>query len=185
MKILNYAFAFVIIVSIGMLYDKYLKKYDIDSKETHNKLIEHYLLNGNSKKDNKPILWIHIPYKINNLTLALVLSNYGFLLTNNHTDLPSNIKFGLVFGSNAIVAYVLHGIVWRIFQFPLIEGVGFQQFWMDTGIGLGLSANFVSLDWAISLMLLIPRAVSIKHSIPILFFNFLLVSICVKIQSTM
>ena len=39
----------------------------------------------------------YIPYKINNLTLALVLSNYGFLLTNNHTDLPSNIKFGLTF----------------------------------------------------------------------------------------
>lgn len=39
----------------------------------------------------------YIPYKINNLTLALVLSNYGFLITNNHTDLPSNIKFGLTF----------------------------------------------------------------------------------------
>ena len=40
---------------------------------------------------------IYIPKKINNLTLALVLSNYGFLLTNNHTDLPSNIKIGLTF----------------------------------------------------------------------------------------
>tara|TARA_B100000959_G_C14954059_1_gene612954 strand:+ start:54 stop:698 length:645 start_codon:yes stop_codon:yes gene_type:complete len=40
---------------------------------------------------------IYIPEKINNLTLALVLSNYGFLLTNNHTDLPSNIKIGLTF----------------------------------------------------------------------------------------
>jgi hypothetical protein len=39
----------------------------------------------------------YIPDKINNLTLALVLSNYGFLLTNNHTDLPSNIKVGLTF----------------------------------------------------------------------------------------
>ena len=57
----------------------------------------------------------------------------------------SNIKFGLVFGSNAIVAYVLHGIVWRLFQFPIIGGVGFQKFWMDTGIGLGLSPKFVSL----------------------------------------
>ena len=40
---------------------------------------------------------IYIPEKIKNLTLALVLSNYGFLLTNNHTDLPSNIKIGLTF----------------------------------------------------------------------------------------
>jgi predicted acyltransferase len=67
----------------------------------------------------------------------------------------SNIKFGLVFGSNAIVAYVLHGIVWRIFQFPLIGGVGFQQFWMDTGIRLGLPAKFVSFDWAIFYTLII------------------------------
>jgi len=65
MKFLNYAFAFVIIVSIGMLYDKYLKKYDIDSKESHDKLIEHYLLNGDSKKDNKPILWIHSKNEVN------------------------------------------------------------------------------------------------------------------------
>ena len=61
----------------------------------------------------------------------------------------SNIKIGLVFGSNAITAYVLHGIVWRLFQIPVINGLGFQKFWMDTGIGLGLPPNFVSLDWAI------------------------------------
>ena len=61
----------------------------------------------------------------------------------------SNIKFGLVFGSNAITAYVLHGIVWRLFQFPVIGGVGFQKFWMNTGIKIGLPAEFVSLDWAL------------------------------------
>jgi predicted acyltransferase len=61
----------------------------------------------------------------------------------------SNIKFGLVFGSNAIVAYVLHGIVWRLFQIPIISGVGLQKLWMDTGVNLGLPAKFVSLNWAI------------------------------------
>lgn len=66
-----------------------------------------------------------------------------------------NIKFGLVFGSNAITAYVLHGIVWRLFQFPIINGVGFQKFWMDTGISIGLPAKFVSLDWAIFYTLVI------------------------------
>ena len=66
-----------------------------------------------------------------------------------------NIKFGLVFGSNAIVAYVLHGMVWRLFQIPIINGVGFQKFWMDTGISLGLPAKFVSLDWAIFYTLVI------------------------------
>ena len=67
----------------------------------------------------------------------------------------NNIKFGLVFGSNAITAYVLHGIVWRLFQFPVINGIGFQKFWMDTGIELGLSPKFVSLDWAIFYTLII------------------------------
>jgi hypothetical protein len=39
----------------------------------------------------------YIPNNIKNLTLALVLSNYGFLITNNYSDIPSNIKFGLTF----------------------------------------------------------------------------------------
>ena len=67
----------------------------------------------------------------------------------------NNIKFGLVFGSNAITAYVLHGIVWRLFQFPVINGVGFQKFWMDTGTSIGLPAKFVSFDWAIFYTLVI------------------------------
>jgi predicted acyltransferase len=66
-----------------------------------------------------------------------------------------NIKFCLVFGSNAIVAYVLHGIVWRLFHIPIISGVGLQKLWMDTGINLGLPAKFVSLNWAIFYTLLI------------------------------
>jgi len=67
----------------------------------------------------------------------------------------NNIKFGLVFGSNAITAYVLHGIVWRLFQFPVINGVGFQKLWMDTGTSIGLPAKFVSFDWAIFYTLVI------------------------------
>ena len=67
----------------------------------------------------------------------------------------NNIKFGLVFGSNAITAYVLHGIIWRLFQFPVINGVGFQKFWMDTGTSIGLPAKFVSFDWAIFYTLVI------------------------------
>lgn len=63
MKIVNYLFAFVIITSIGMLYDRYLKKYDLDSTENHEKLIKHYLLNDG--KNNKPILWIHTKNEIN------------------------------------------------------------------------------------------------------------------------
>tara|TARA_B110000858_G_scaffold183250_2_gene223385 strand:- start:2344 stop:3387 length:1044 start_codon:yes stop_codon:yes gene_type:complete len=63
MKIVNYFFAFVIITSIGVLYDRYLKKYDWDSTENNNKLIKHYLLNEGD--NDKPILWIHTKNEIN------------------------------------------------------------------------------------------------------------------------
>ena len=86
------------------------------------------------------------------LAMIILAASMWIIDEKNYT---SNIKFGLVFGSNAIVAYVLHGIVWRLFQFPIIGGVGFQKFWMDTGIGLGLSPKFVSLDWAIFYTLII------------------------------
>ena len=86
------------------------------------------------------------------LAMIILASSMWIIDVKKYT---SNIKFGLVFGSNAIVAYVLHGIVWRIFQFPVINGVGFQKFWMDTGIGLGLPAKFVSFDWAIFYTLII------------------------------
>ena len=61
----------------------------------------------------------------------------------------NNIRIGLVFGSNAITAYVLHGLIWRIFQFPVIEGIGFQYFWMNTGISFGLPEKMASFSWAI------------------------------------
>jgi hypothetical protein len=63
MKIVNYLFAFVIITSIGMVYDRYLKKFDLDNTDNHEKLIKHYLLNDG--KNNKPILWIHTKNEIN------------------------------------------------------------------------------------------------------------------------
>jgi len=64
MKIINYFFAFIIITSIGVMYDRHLKKYDIDSTENNDKLIKRYLLNGD-EKDGKPILWVHTKNEIN------------------------------------------------------------------------------------------------------------------------
>ncbi len=87
-------------------------------------------------------------YVLHSSGLAMIILAASMWLIDNK-KFTSNIKFGLVFGSNAIVAYVLHGIVWRLFQIPIINGLGFQKFWMDTGIALGLSPKFVSLDWAI------------------------------------
>ena len=64
-------------------------------------------------------------------------------------------KLGVVFGMNAITAYVLHGIIWRIFQIDILGERGIQQLWMQGGIDLGLSPKLVSFGWAMAYMLLI------------------------------
>ena len=49
-------------------------------------------------------------------------------------DLKKKTKpfhFGIVFGSNAIFAYVLHSMLGRLFHLPIIGGKGIQQSWMD------------------------------------------------------
>ena len=49
-------------------------------------------------------------------------------------DLKKKTKpfhFGIVFGSNAIFAYVLHSMLWRLFQIPVFNEKGIQQNWMD------------------------------------------------------
>ncbi|MEL6389002.1 MAG: heparan-alpha-glucosaminide N-acetyltransferase domain-containing protein [Bacteroidota bacterium] len=61
---------------------------------------------------------------------------------------------GVVFGMNAIAAYVLHGIIWRLFQIP-IGDLSIQRRWMTTLPELGLPPELASLMWAVSYMLLI------------------------------
>ncbi|MEO0472544.1 MAG: heparan-alpha-glucosaminide N-acetyltransferase domain-containing protein [Bacteroidota bacterium] len=51
--------------------------------------------------------------------------------------------FCQVFGANAITAYVLHGLFARFYG-------GVTSFWMETGMGLGLSGEFASLLFALS-----------------------------------
>jgi len=57
--------------------------------------------------------------------------------------------FGIVFGSNAIFAYVLHALLWRLFQIPIFNEKGIQQNWMDFGISTGIDPRFISLIWAV------------------------------------
>jgi len=59
------------------------------------------------------------------------------------------LYFGIVFGSNAIFAYVLHALLWRLFQIPVFSGKGLQQNWMDLGISTGIDPQFISLIWAV------------------------------------
>ncbi len=64
-------------------------------------------------------------------------------------------KLGVVYGMNAITAYVLHGIIWRIFQIPVTAEKGIQSLWMSGLVDIGLSSKLASFLWALSYMLLI------------------------------
>jgi len=64
-------------------------------------------------------------------------------------------KLGVVFGMNAITAYVLSGLVGRLFQIPLSGGKGLQSLWMSSLMDIGVNPQIVSLGWAIFYMLLI------------------------------
>jgi predicted acyltransferase len=57
--------------------------------------------------------------------------------------------FGIVFGSNAIFAYVLHSMLWRLFQIPIFNEKGIQQNWMELGISTGIDPQMISLLWAL------------------------------------
>ena len=57
--------------------------------------------------------------------------------------------FGIVFGSNAIFAYVLHSMLWRLFQIPVFNEKGIQQNWMELGISSGIDPQMISLLWAL------------------------------------
>jgi len=67
----------------------------------------------------------------------------------DHKKIKSYTKFGIVFGSNAIFAYVLHSILGRLFHLPIINGEGIQQAWMNFGISTGIDPQLISLIWAL------------------------------------
>ena len=67
----------------------------------------------------------------------------------DHKKNLSYTHFGIVFGSNAILAYILHSVLWHAFQIPIINGSGIQKVWMDFGISTQLDPKLFSLIWAL------------------------------------
>jgi hypothetical protein len=65
MEILKYLSMFIILTTIGILYDKYKSKFDIFNEMDNNDKIKKYLLNENSILHGKPIIWVHNKYDIN------------------------------------------------------------------------------------------------------------------------
>ena len=45
----------------------------------------------------------------------VILAISIYIIDDNNYDF--GLKFSIAFGSNAITAYVLHGILWKLFQF--------------------------------------------------------------------
>ena len=65
-KVVKLAIAYLLIMFIGFIYNKYKKTIDIQEQYDDGELIQKYLLNGSSiTKNNKPILWVHIEFDKN------------------------------------------------------------------------------------------------------------------------
>jgi hypothetical protein len=66
MLVANYIILFIIIISLGILYQKYLEKQTRDvSTDGYTEIRKYLLKDKDLDKTKKPILWIYIPYEYN------------------------------------------------------------------------------------------------------------------------
>ena len=66
MLVANYIILFIIIISLGILYQKYLEKQTRDvSTDGYGEIRKYLLKDKDLDKSKKPILWIYIPYEYN------------------------------------------------------------------------------------------------------------------------
>lgn len=62
---LKYLLYFIVLVAVGIVYDKYKQKQGLTEDERNYELIKKYLLNDDTILGNKPILWVHTTREIN------------------------------------------------------------------------------------------------------------------------
>lgn len=79
-KYVNYLLYFIVLVAIGIMYDKYKQKQLMSEDERNYELIKKYLLNDDTVLSNKPILWIHTTREVN-------ARHWASFLSRNTTDL--------------------------------------------------------------------------------------------------
>lgn len=77
---LKYFLYFIILVAIGIVYDKYKQKEMLTEEDKNYELVKKYLLNDNTILGNKPILWIHTSREVN-------ARHWSSFLSRNTTDL--------------------------------------------------------------------------------------------------
>jgi len=65
-KVIKLAIAYLIIMFIGFVYNKYKKTIDVEEKYKNSEMIQKYQLNDSTlTKNRKPIIWIHIEFDKN------------------------------------------------------------------------------------------------------------------------
>ena len=65
MNIVNYLLVFIAVTTIGMLYDRYSKKFYPDEELDKYNLVRKYLLNESESMTGKPFIWLHSKHVIN------------------------------------------------------------------------------------------------------------------------
>jgi hypothetical protein len=66
MLVVNYIILFVILISLGILYQKYLEKQSkFATFDDYGEIRQYFLRDKTLDKSKKPILWVHIPHEYN------------------------------------------------------------------------------------------------------------------------
>ena len=66
MNYLNYIASLIILIGVGILYDKHKEKFDLDDDARQYEFIKKYLLQDSTLANSKtPLLWIHMNYSKN------------------------------------------------------------------------------------------------------------------------
>ena len=66
MNYLNYIASLIILIGVGILYDKHKEKFDLDDDAKQYEFIKKYLLQDSTLANSKkPLLWIHMNYSKN------------------------------------------------------------------------------------------------------------------------
>jgi hypothetical protein len=77
---LKYLLYFIVLVAVGIIYDKYKEKQGLSADQQNYELIKKYLLNDNTILGNKPILWVHTVRDVN-------ARHWPSFMSRNTTDL--------------------------------------------------------------------------------------------------
>ena len=87
MNVVRYITMFIILTTVGILYDRYAKKFFPDEELDKHNLVKKYLLNESESITGKPILWLHTTYNINSRKWPSFYSRNTKYLNQPYIDL--------------------------------------------------------------------------------------------------